>query len=76
MTILESLNTRAGLLVSGATSFVLVGGGMRLAAGESLSRPISGSWSASRSRRCSSSSMTRAQGRDDDTSRPFEAGIY
>ena len=39
MTVLESLKGRAGLLVSGAASFVLVVGGMRLAAGEPLVQP-------------------------------------
>ena len=39
MTVLESLRTRAGLLVSGAASFVLVVGAMRLAAGEPLVQP-------------------------------------
>ena len=39
MTVLESLRNRAGLLVSGAASFVVVIGGMRLASGEPLIQP-------------------------------------
>ncbi len=39
MTVLESLKNRAGLIVSGVASFVLVIGGMRLAAGEPLVQP-------------------------------------
>ncbi len=39
MTVLESLKGRAGLLVSGAASSVLVVGGMRFAAGEPLVQP-------------------------------------
>ncbi len=39
MTVLESLRNRAGLLVSGAASFVVVIGGMRLASGEPLVQP-------------------------------------
>jgi multisubunit Na+/H+ antiporter MnhC subunit len=40
MTALESLKDRARLLVSGAASFVLVVGGMRLASGEPLVQPL------------------------------------
>ncbi len=39
MTVLESLRNRAGLIVSGAASFVVVIGGMRLAGGEPLVQP-------------------------------------
>jgi hypothetical protein len=39
VTVLESLKNRAGLIVSGAASFIVVIGGMRLAAGEPLVRP-------------------------------------
>jgi len=39
LTVLESLRSRAGLLVSGALSFVVVIGGMRLAEGEPLVQP-------------------------------------
>ena len=39
VTVLESLRNRAGLLVSGAASFVVVIGGMRLASGEPLIQP-------------------------------------
>ena len=39
MTVLESLRNRAGVLVSGAASFAVVIGGMRLAAGEPLVEP-------------------------------------
>ncbi len=41
MTILESLRNRAGLIVSGAASFVVLVGGMRLASGEPLVQPQS-----------------------------------
>ena len=41
MTVLESLKARAGLLVCGAASFVVVIGGMRLASGEPLVEPRS-----------------------------------
>lgn len=39
MTVLDSLRNRAGLLVSGAASFIVVIGGMRLASGEPLVQP-------------------------------------
>ena len=39
MTVLESLRSRAGFLVSGAASFAVVIGGMRLASGEPLLQP-------------------------------------
>ena len=39
MSVLESLRNRAGLLVSGAASFIVVIGGMRLASGEPLIQP-------------------------------------
>ena len=39
MTVLESLRNRAGLIVSGAASFVVVIGGMRLMSGEPLVQP-------------------------------------
>ena len=39
MTVLESLRNRAGLLVSGAASFIGVIGGMRLVSGEALIQP-------------------------------------
>ena len=39
MSVLESLGNRAGLLVSGAASFIVVIGGMRLASGEPLIQP-------------------------------------
>ncbi len=39
MTVLESLRNHAGVLVSGAASFAVVIGGMRLAAGEPLVQP-------------------------------------
>jgi hypothetical protein len=39
MTVLESLKDRAGLIVSGVGSFVVVIGGMRLAAVESRVQP-------------------------------------
>ena len=39
MTVLESLKNRAGLIVSGAASFVAVIGGMRLVSGEPLMQP-------------------------------------
>ncbi len=39
MTVLESLKNRAGLIVSGAASFVVLVGGMRLASGEPLVQP-------------------------------------
>ncbi len=39
MTILESLKNRAGLILSGAASFVVLVGGMRLASGEPLVQP-------------------------------------
>ena len=39
MTVLESLKNRAGLIVSGARSFVVLVGGMRLASGEPLVQP-------------------------------------
>ena len=39
MTVLNSLRNRAGLLVSGAASFIVVIGGMRLASGEPLVQP-------------------------------------
>ena len=39
MTVLESLKQRAGLIVSGAASFVVVIGGMRLMSGEPLVQP-------------------------------------
>ena len=39
MTVLESLRNRAGLIVSGAASFIVVIGGMRLSAGEPLVEP-------------------------------------
>jgi hypothetical protein len=39
VTVLESLRNRAGLLVSGAASFVVVVVGMRLAAGEPIVQP-------------------------------------
>ena len=39
MTVLESLRNRAGLLVSGAASFLVVIAGMRLASGEPLIQP-------------------------------------
>jgi hypothetical protein len=38
---IESLKSRAGLLVSGALSFIVVIGGMRLAGGEPLVQPQS-----------------------------------
>ena len=41
MTVLESLKNRAGLIVTGAASFIVVIGGMRLAAGEPLLQPQS-----------------------------------
>jgi hypothetical protein len=41
VTVLESLKARAGVLVSGAASFVVVIGGMRLASGEPLVEPQS-----------------------------------
>jgi hypothetical protein len=40
VTVLESLRNRAGLIVSGAASFVVIGG-MRLAGGEPLVQPQS-----------------------------------
>ncbi len=39
MTVLELLKNRAGMLVSGALSFAVVIGGMRLAGGEPLIQP-------------------------------------
>ncbi len=39
MTVLESLKSRAGFIVSGALSFAVVIGGMRLAGGEALIQP-------------------------------------
>jgi hypothetical protein len=39
VTVLDSLKNRAGLLVSGAVSFAVVIGGMRLAGGEALIQP-------------------------------------
>ncbi len=39
MTGLESLKNRAGLILSGAASFVVLVGGMRLASGEPLVQP-------------------------------------
>ena len=39
MTIFESLRNRAGLIASGAASFVVLVGGMRLASGEPLVQP-------------------------------------
>ncbi len=39
MTVLESLKNRAGLILSGAASFVVLVGGMRLASGEPLVQP-------------------------------------
>ncbi len=39
MTVVESLKNRASLIVSGAASFVVLVGGMRLAVGEPLVQP-------------------------------------
>jgi hypothetical protein len=39
VTVFESLKNRAGLIVSGAASFIIVVGAMRLAAGEPLVQP-------------------------------------
>ncbi len=39
MTVLESLKSRAGLILSGAASFVVLVGGLRLASGEPLVQP-------------------------------------
>jgi hypothetical protein len=39
VTVLESLSNRAGLILSGAGSFVVLVGGMRLAWGEPLVQP-------------------------------------
>jgi multisubunit Na+/H+ antiporter MnhC subunit len=39
LTVIESLRNRAGLIVSGAASFVVVIGGMRFASGEPLVQP-------------------------------------
>ena len=39
MTVLESLKNRAGLILSGAVSFLVLVGGMRLASGEPLVQP-------------------------------------
>ncbi len=39
MTVLQSLKNRAGLIGSGAASFVIVIAGMRLAAGDPLVQP-------------------------------------
>ncbi len=39
MTVLESIKHRAGLLLSGAASFVVLVGGIRLASGEPLVQP-------------------------------------
>ena len=39
MTVLESLKNRSGLILSGAASFVVVIGGMRLSSGEPLLQP-------------------------------------
>ena len=39
MTVLELLKNRAGLILSGAASFVVLVGGMRLASGEPLVQP-------------------------------------
>jgi hypothetical protein len=39
VTLIESLKRRAGLLVSGAASFLVVVGGMRLVSGEPLVQP-------------------------------------
>jgi hypothetical protein len=39
VTILESLKNRAGLIASGAASFVVLVGGMRLFSGEPLVQP-------------------------------------
>jgi len=39
VTVFESLKERAGLIVSGAASFVVVIGGMRLMSGEPLVQP-------------------------------------
>jgi len=39
LTVLQSLKSRAGLLASGALSFMVVIGGMRLAEGEPLVQP-------------------------------------
>ena len=41
MTVIESLKRRAGLLVCGAASFLVVVDGMRLASGEPLPQPQS-----------------------------------
>lgn len=39
MTVIESLRNRAGLIASGAASFVVLVGGLRLASGEPLVQP-------------------------------------
>jgi uncharacterized membrane protein len=39
VTVLESLKNRAGLIVSGVASFVVLIGGMRLTSGEPLIQP-------------------------------------
>ena len=39
MTVLESVRARAGFLVSGAASFVVLVGGVRFASGEPLVQP-------------------------------------
>ena len=39
MTVIESLRNRAGLIASGAASFVVLVGGIRLASGEPLVQP-------------------------------------
>ena len=39
MTVLQSLRNRASLIVSGAASFVVLVGGLRLASGEPLVQP-------------------------------------
>jgi len=39
VTVLESLRSRAGLIVSGGVSFLVLVGGVRLASGEALVQP-------------------------------------
>ncbi len=39
MTVIESLRNRAGLIASGAASFAVLVGGLRLASGEPLVQP-------------------------------------
>ena len=39
MTVLESLKSRAGFIASGAASFAVIVGGLRLASGEPLVQP-------------------------------------